>query len=510
MDVRRDVRNLGRVGRIFREPCLNALSLWYHQGGIGELFRMISAVKGYRYNDEPCQKWDLKRPLQAEDIPTMLFYSRRIREMCFYENNVFKTKQSSFDISLLLGKVLFPRLRVLSWYSSITACNWNLDFVLDSMGDEVTDMLGAVSYRSAPKFMASMEKRHRQLSYISLWENEIGQDNVLEETSRFFRDVLPHAQNLRELHLENSILQCFDIWGAIPLFPLLGRLTLILTDLESCVPSIPASYHTLTGVTVIIKDARVLCRILDRVSFPNLCEIQLILSDDIDASVLHGVLVSVASACGSQLTSLIIAYNDYRSVVPDGPISNEVLGLDDLRLLMEKHPKLEVLDLDVHSTRCLWAMGDGALQEIVRAWGRRLRVLRLDPDSKWSFESQKCVTLKGLEHIALHCPHLTTLGLNFVGVPTANVRSATVHIEPNGSTTGPQSNYTLRRLDIGCSPLESLSVSDMALYLSSLLPNLKTIRPAKWMGEQRPRWKMVEDIVLVAGLARKQERLVFM
>lgn len=42
-NARQHLRTLGQVGRIFREPCLNAL--WYDQEGLVKLFFMVSAIE---------------------------------------------------------------------------------------------------------------------------------------------------------------------------------------------------------------------------------------------------------------------------------------------------------------------------------------------------------------------------------------------------------------------------------------------------------------------------------
>lgn len=120
MDVRRDVRNLGRVGRIFREPCLNAL--WYHQGGIGELFRMISAVKGYRYNDEPCQKW-VRRVAHS-------VYNACSSDLCVLRisNALYKQKTSRPCCSIRAGFVKCAFMKTTffqqSSHHSTYLCSW--------------------------------------------------------------------------------------------------------------------------------------------------------------------------------------------------------------------------------------------------------------------------------------------------------------------------------------------------------------------------------------------------
>lgn len=416
------------------------------------------------------------------------------------------------------------------------AVDWNLDFVLDSTGDGLKEVqvTGEGSYNFNPKVMAMMEERRHDLSHIRLLQDWTEHD-TRNDMTKFLRDLLPDAKNLRDLFLDLTYEHSLNMWDAIPMFPLLSRLSFCCLTAE---PSAPWSNQTLTSLTILIRDAQFFRRALKNVAFTSLREFELTsgVLTGFSAEVFRLLLRSIITACtDSPLTSLLVRTYDNHDINPLAPIPEDpdtsdenILGLDDLRPLMKKYPTLEVLHLGVGLP---WALHDDAIREVVSVWGRGIRSLRLDPNGGWT--TTKCATFAGLEHIAMHCPRLTTLGLYFVGSPSVSIRSATVHIDANRQSTGHYRNEALRDLYVGCSPLDPFTVNDMAMYLSMRFPNLETIKPAERMrtqldppelptntGDRRrvgqtvkrltgpfQRWEMVEDIVPVIGLARKQERL---
>ncbi|TCD62472.1 hypothetical protein EIP91_006820 [Steccherinum ochraceum] len=533
-EVVKDVRALGRVGRVFRESCLNAL--WYCQTGIAELLFMISAIASPPPLFSPdgvivwtsISRWTLLRPLQPEDVPTILFYGSRIREMHLadrWKTDYVQLGWSSVDFPLPLGTVLFPQLRVLVWADTESSwTGWNLDFVLDGAGNKLSEMRGSISSHSRPKFMATLERQSPHLSHLSLkcydW-----QENAREAIIRFARTILPSARNLRELHLLNNFQKYLNIWNVIPLLPLLRKLSLYWScwemsgDLDPAIPRIPISFRTLTSFTIATCGTRSLCHVLDKLTLPNLCEFHVDVTEDYaedhrSVSIIRTILQSVLSTCAdSPLRSLIVDGSiDAEHLLESPDTAQDVLGIDDLRPFMGKYPKLEVFDLRVLYP---WKLGDDAVREIVRVWGPRMRLFRLDPAGGWSPTS--CITFEGLEHIASNCPHLTTLGVNFAGT----LPQAHVPMQSNCGTASrpsPRQNETVQHLYVGRSPIERSVVTDMARYLRSLFPNLRKIIPddfirtrSDWVSEEgallradgtqgswnalAQKWEMAEDIL---------------
>ncbi|TCD64711.1 hypothetical protein EIP91_003754 [Steccherinum ochraceum] len=541
-DVKKDVKNLGQVGRIFREPCLNAL--WYHQEGIDDLLCMSSAIEavssssGHMFsvsdqNQRNMPKlFRLARPLEPTDVPTLHFYASRIHQLCF-PPGLYQTQQKiGTDQPLLLGQskfvrgtILFSRLRSLAWMQDWTTQSSDLDFVLDTTGNSLVEMASwTVAYRSQAKFLAKMEKQHRHLTHLRLRTDLYGgtREQHRSATIEFFRTILPNARNLQELHLEDDFEQCFNVWDTLSSFPRLSSLSFrclaTSQELLDMIPTSPTPYRTLTSFIIHVDDSIFISQILEKVCFPNLHKLQLTFYMDCEVHALRRLLLAVTHACAdSPLQSLVIDYECYKDdddQVPEDPdAAEDVMKFDDLRPLL-KYGTLEVLDLDV---QCPWIMGDDAVYEIVRVWGPRLKTLKLDTEGGWS--TTESITLKGLEHLALHCPRLTTLGIHFIGTPPRDMCSVYKQVDRNGTRW----NEALRELAVSSSPLDPSSVNDMAMYLSCLFPNLAHIAPAYWLtrpmlwdtdidaaGPDGPykSWEMVQTMVPLIGLARRQERLL--
>ncbi|TCD64712.1 hypothetical protein EIP91_003755 [Steccherinum ochraceum] len=489
-NVKKDVKNLGQAGRVFRRSCLN--ELWYHQDGIVQLLFMVSAVdfvapahpyrrSADRYNTGtrpqfPRPQWTLIRSLQSKDIPAILFYSSRIRQLSFTSTArlVRLGQLLPPEVPLLSGSILFPQLRVLTWMFNNGAA-WNLDFVLDRTGGSLTEMAGAISADQRPRFMATIKERRGQLSHISFqdWQCE---QFTSKATGHFFRDVLRDAKDLRELHLDADFQRYLNVWDVIPQMPCLSMLSLVNT----AAPVSPASYPTLTAVTINNDDVHSLSPILNNVSFPSLRELKIGFTEHFHMVVVpavHTLFSSIASACANApLTSLTIS-SDYSNIfdgvvryiadAPDAGTIPQCLRLDDLRQLMKQFRKLEVLDL---SLQCYWVLGDSGIEEIGRIWGDNLKTLRLDPKRLWS-ASTECITLQGLEHFAMFCPRLSTLGVHFVDNPPVRTIPS-VHMRLDRSW-----NRASRLSYVGSTPLDPFTVKDMARYLMGLFPRLGVVEP---------------------------------
>ncbi|TCD64714.1 hypothetical protein EIP91_003757 [Steccherinum ochraceum] len=482
---------------MFRESCLN--ELWYHQDGIVQLLFMVSAIRSansapnykngsfHRYRRSAAgnkAQWLFRRSLQPEDVDAMLFYSSRVREMYFTSTTgLIRLGFLPRDVPMLPGTVIFPQLRVLAWTyggGSSGASSWSLDFVLDKTGDKLTEMAGQISDRSRTRFLDGMQVRRHHLSYLSLCDRD-AKESTRDATSHFFRDVLPGAHNLRELHLNTAFPEPLDVWGVILKLPCLNKLSLIGT----APPAAQAVSHTLTCVTMNSDDAHLFPPIFDNIRFTGLRQLELSFYEDYDlpnASVVpfvRSLLSSIAASCAdSPLTSLTVYSHEadvfidllsHDDIAPADPnIIRDGLGLDDLRPFMQRYPKLEVFDLTLG---CHWEARDDILEEVGRAWGSTLRILRLDPHISWRMSSQ-CMTLPGLEQFAACCPSLTTLGVHFTDTLPEH-STLPVHMRLNRSGDAPS-----RLAHVGSSPLDPLQMNEMAQHLSDLFPGLGTVETA--------------------------------
>ncbi|TCD64718.1 hypothetical protein EIP91_003761 [Steccherinum ochraceum] len=499
-EIEKEVRNLGQAGRAFRHSCLN--ELWYHQDGIMQLLFMISVIQlqalnrpkfidraflnrhrfAASYIPHPSPwVWALTRSLQPEDVPGVLFYSSRIREMSFTDktDRVWLC-QLSLDGPLPSALVLFPQLRVFAWIRNTRLPHgMDMDFVLNRTGDKLTVMAGAIHHRQRIKFMDMIQERRDHLSYLSFedWDNLDREAGTREVAAHFFRDVLPGAKSLRQLHLRTSFQRYFNVWDVISKIPCLDKLTLRLTG-AAIGPTSPASYGTLTTVIISVCDARLLCSLLEQVRFTRLQELKLDFYDDMDLTlvtlvpVVRSLLRSAVAACAnSPLTSftitssLYLSYYKYKEAISaHSDTALEGFGLRDLRPLMEKFPKLEVLDLRLG---CHWILGDDDLKEIGRVWGPTLQVLRLDPDGGWF--SSTCVTVRGLKRFASQCPRLSVLGIQFVeSLAVDDIPTVHMLLDRNN-------RETLRIRYTHNASSASFKLMDIARYLLHCFPSLRDI-----------------------------------
>ncbi|TCD65997.1 hypothetical protein EIP91_001944 [Steccherinum ochraceum] len=540
-EVKEDVKNLGQVGRIFREPCLDAL--WYHQDGIRELLRMTYGGK-LPHREE-------RQPLGPDDVPIFLFYASRIHELYFSRKfSIMELQLRPSDPSILgasrldPGTVLFPRLRSLAWMFEGDFLSGDLSLVLDYAGDHLVEIASPAVSRNGPaELFSAMEKRRRSLTHLWLQPEDGQIEADRKATTRFFRTVLPQARNLQELHLDYHFEQFINVWNVLPSFPHLKKISLLSSDStnlwETLSSSSNVTYGSLRSVTFQVSHASHLCKILRMIRFPNIRELHLMFPAPFAVTRFRSLSLAVTEACASSpLQSFVIDCGSLmfrgEEVVEDPEEARDVLKIDDLRPLL-KYKTLEVLQLNVKRP---WMLGDRAIQEIVRALGPRLRILELDPEGGWS--SKECLTLSGLEYLATHCPRLSKLGLHFVGTPPADVRSVCRHIARSDVRWA----SALRELSVGCSPLDPASLNDLVLFLSSLFPNLSQITTAsrlkpeenedyemQWSAKPIPGgvdielddeyveeyvdnfrlyagWKMVESMVPLLGLARRQERVL--
>ncbi|TCD61443.1 hypothetical protein EIP91_008422 [Steccherinum ochraceum] len=372
------------------------------------------------YDSRWTRTWTLTRSLQLEDVSTLLFYSSRIREMYFPSQvRPVSLGQLPRDVPLLAGTMLFRQLRALVCIFCKDT-TWNVDFVLDK-ADGLTEMTATIKdpIDEPTKFMAVMQQRSHHLSLVS-FEDRRTEEDTRRASIRLFGDLLQGAGSLRELHFHAGLQQYLHIWDVIPAMPLLSRLAF---DSDSTVqgPGSPTSYHTLTVVKMNVLHPRDLSSVLDKVVFPNLCELNLRFYEEVDVISVRHLLSSILSVCPNPSFKSLRIYSTYlfspfyifRSRNPDS--AEHVLDLSDLRPLMDSYPKLEVLDLRL---QCPWVLGNDDLEAIARVWGPELTILRLDPEGGWSRSPTKCITVEGLEQLASRCPHLTTLGVHFVKTPS--------------------------------------------------------------------------------------------
>lgn len=266
----------------------------------------------------------LIRQLRPEDMPTFHFYSSRIRQVYFeMESPLVQMGEFAGNVvPLPSSAVLFPLLRTLTWMRRGKSTAGNLDFIIDGAGDNLTEMDGAVAHVNEPNFVAALEQRVRQLTVLSLWTGDgLGAAPSTEwqrgSARHFLRDVLPHAQNLRQLQLRESFQSTFNVWDVLPLLPCLSKLSVHCAPQNPDVPSRPVISHSLTAVWIDTHDVRGISPILNRLRFPKLGTLCIKVFGNFSVPIYRALLQSVVLACAdAPLTSLIIRSEGHDYIFP--------------------------------------------------------------------------------------------------------------------------------------------------------------------------------------------------
>ncbi|KIM84932.1 hypothetical protein PILCRDRAFT_87278 [Piloderma croceum F 1598] len=161
----------------------------------------------------------------------------------------------------------------------------------------------------------------------------------------------------------------------------------------------------------------------------------------------------VAHSAPEHLTSIEVRHPDYIGYGDDSP---SLLNARDFEPLT-KFTNLECISIE---TECTVENFDDSFLETL-AW---TKLHHLAFTNCWSTSPPSQCTLRGILHLALHCPDLTSLSIPF---------QASAEISWNGRPGGGVVNEHLQELDVGQSPITDPRA--VASFLSDIFPRLKCI-----------------------------------
>jgi hypothetical protein len=161
----------------------------------------------------------------------------------------------------------------------------------------------------------------------------------------------------------------------------------------------------------------------------------------------------LAHSAPEHLTSIEVRHPDY---IGHGNDSPPLLNARDFEPLT-KFTNLECISIE---TECTAENFDDSFLETM-AW-QKLHHLAFT--NCWSTSPPSQCTLRGILHLALHCPNLTSLKFAF---------QASAEISWNGRPGGGVVNEHLQELDVGQSPITDPRA--VASFLSDIFPRLKSI-----------------------------------
>ena len=101
------------------------------------------------------------------------------------------------------------------------------------------------------------------------------------------------------------------------------------------------------------------------------------------------------------------------------------------------------------------------------------------------------VTVNGLIGLARHCPHLSKLRIHFQGASLVDVATGeTIPSRPGGEPVVQRWDCALTDLDVGATPIPSMSTWPVALMLLKIFPRILNI------GYRTYGWKTVAEAIM--------------
>lgn len=402
--------------------------------------------------------------------------------------------------------LLFPRVHFISYHAALFA---EVNFVLDNIGDTLTEMIGNILGALPPKFLMMAERRRSHLTLLmaSAVDQETGESSL----GQSLNVILPEAKRLVELHIDDDVSHHLNLWDAVAPIPTLRKLSIkshTNANLLTLGPSCPVTYDNITDLHLQCRSPQAVCTNLQNVTFATLSTLHVHLSSGMNAAGISNyeapvLLSAVSRACAdSPLTSLKIY--GFESAMDDNPPPPEILGLEQLRPFM----KYKLRSLDISMQWC-WTLEDTHLQELASAWGNHIETLKLDPDGFWpdfAESASPVITVQMLEQFAYSCPELRILGIPFDPHLSSLVWSDDFCVDLPGHSH-------LEMLWVGEAPLIADAAPEMAMYLSSVFQKLEVVRAsmrglARGQGRTHfEQWQMVSTMLPALHKARRQEQV---
>ncbi|TCD68331.1 hypothetical protein EIP91_010969 [Steccherinum ochraceum] len=438
------------------------------------------------------KQWRMTRHLSEIDIPLLLRYSSRIRELflpSLPKLEVIETTEGMLSFQNVV--VLFPRLRLISSHSFNNA---ELNFVMSTVSDgSLTHMVTRTAAPVPPTFMAMVAKRRHRLQALYLSFSDL--DDHIVNIGRTVKILLEEAPVLTELHIWNDISQHVNVFSAAAYLPQLTNLSLSDRSLSFDGPN--ANFHKLTKLHFCMANMASFMSAMANVTFPNLQSFHVVLyTCDSNSHRPRDLLFSIVRVCHeAPLSSLVLRSTSDRD--PSSP-PMETLGPNSLDILM--HFPLQELRIWMLWS---WDLTDDTMERIAHEWPD-MQDLRLDPAGTWPRPSN--VTAYGLEVLTSSCGNLSVLGLQLNIAPTYCKWSK--ESDPHAHVEDSTWSEALTVLFVGHSNIDS--PADVTQFLSHVFPNLKTCTPEQpvEVGDQvmYKRWSDVYEFFSSRNMARYEAR----
>ncbi|EMD35041.1 hypothetical protein CERSUDRAFT_116547 [Gelatoporia subvermispora B] len=459
---------LARTCRAFREPALNIL--WERQNNIVGIIQCLpSGCWEYRHVREgrKGEMLSFMRSLVPRDWIRFIYYARKIKYLELSgkgsdHRDRFPSDAALLDLSTYrVSGALFPCLRKLSLFE-VKSGYWNIMNIFVSPVLKILNVYDSgfgkrPSERDVTSLLSDIVRISSDLSTLKLElqgpDNRPNSIPFILEDLRALRDV--------NLDLPDDRLAAGASFAWLRSLPNLTCLTLrddgLPVDLNLASKTISSSKFTsLKNLSIEIcnlSPTYAMLQVFSGVPLKTLnirvadCEERPILGSDVQE-----LLETVARCC---------PHTSLRSFSIDLDVLAE--SYEQIRLRSSHIQSLlvfkNVTEVTLETGFCL-EIGDDQFKDIIMAWPQLSR-LSIHVPRTWSREFRPMLTQASLEMLAVHCPLLRHLVINF---------DATQMSQP---TQGYGMGRLLEFLNVEWSPIER--PEDAAAFLSAVFPQLTSI-----------------------------------
>ncbi|KAJ6544248.1 hypothetical protein B0H19DRAFT_1076383 [Mycena capillaripes] len=475
---------LARTSKIFTERALDLI--WREQRSLVPLVKCMPETLWEERGTGFSLVIHLRRPITFDDMPRLLFYSVRVRELQIQAVSLYGSVHAEFLKALdmaLPPQVFMPRLSHFSWYQKKKAHLSLMHHFLGPQTRKITLELG--------NEMAGLSI----LPYIQ---------SSCPRVSEFSFDVAADAVSIRSIssvvcgwhHLTDLSVPNLDKAGFIHVAGLNSLTSLSLSDAKTTALLHPPeflsgpTFPVLENLFVCCETARFCGGVIQVISSRRLRRLSVQQMTSWTTSAWQELHTTFRDCLdNTTLTSIDVEEPENSDRVVD--TTSYVLSADALRPLLAfknlhgiTYQLIPCLDVD-----------DDFLEEMALAWPR-LDVLQFG--SEVLIREQPRATLKCLVAFARHCPNLTLLG----------IRMDASHVPNFTQVPRQRISNSLDTLDVGTSTINSDTEARVAAFVSNLFPELESL---SWFSSpslpesHSTSWRRVSNMVPVFCEMRSQE-----
>ncbi|KAK7053770.1 hypothetical protein R3P38DRAFT_2601535 [Favolaschia claudopus] len=485
---------LSRTSKIFTEPALDRL--WWEQKSLAPLIKCMPEdaweehVAGTGRN--ATTTLHLRRPLKSTDLPRMLYYSERIRELCltrFASPKLHHGLLRALDMALPV-RTFMPKLVDLTWCSSRKDVTTILRHILGPRVRNIHLNLDNTEELSILPFVRSACPQVSDFELV-LPQNSQGSTPVVS-------DLVCGWENLTDLYIPN-----LDKAGFIHIAHLSSLNTLNLWFVDDLAPSHPPdflvgpSFPKLEYLSIRCRTANFCAGVVQVIASRQLTSLSISPMSSWTSSAWQK-LHTVIQECLDHTALDSIEVKDWDGLVrpAEDELASYRISLDVLRPLLA----FKRLEQVAYQTYPDVDVGDDFLEEMAKAWPR-LSSLHLC--NEVLITQPPRATLRCLLPFARHCRHLEALGIR---IHARNIPAFT-------QLAGHRIAHELQYMYVGTSYL--LSWDDMegkvAAFISDLFPTLDSLMTSseelpEALASHRASWDRVSCLLPVFLSVRSQEK----